>query len=120
MKQPCIMFLHIALRCIHNFAYFLVAHVCVYVHPNTQTHACVPALNTKFENLSAVDVWARTPMKGAAKCDEHCELQNSVNQLDLERMLCFRDSPESSSASASALCFVVRYAVLASRVCVSG
>ena len=44
-------------------------------------------------------------MKGAAKCDEHCELQNSVNQLDLERMLCFRDSPESSSASASALYF---------------
>ena len=30
--------------------------------------------------LSAMDVLARTPMKGAAKCDEHCELQNSVNQ----------------------------------------
>ena len=30
--------------------------------------------------LSAMDVLARIPMKGAAKCDEHCELQNSVNQ----------------------------------------
>ena len=31
-------------------------------------------------HLSAMDVWARTSMKGAAKCDERCELQNSVNQ----------------------------------------
>ena len=30
--------------------------------------------------LSATDVSARTTMKGAAKCDKHCELQNSVNQ----------------------------------------
>ena len=30
--------------------------------------------------LSAMDVSARTTMKGAAKCDKHCELQNSVNQ----------------------------------------
>ena len=29
--------------------------------------------------LSATDVSARTTMKGAAKCDKHCELQNSVN-----------------------------------------
>jgi len=27
-----------------------------------------------------MDVSARTTMKGAAKCDKHCELQNSVNQ----------------------------------------
>ena len=33
-----------------------------------------------FLKLSAMDVLARTPMKGAAKCDEHCELQNSENQ----------------------------------------
>ena len=25
-------------------------------------------------------------MKGAAKCDKHCELQNSVNQQVLERI----------------------------------
>jgi hypothetical protein len=30
--------------------------------------------------LSAIDVSARTTMKGAANCDKHCELQNSVNQ----------------------------------------
>ena len=33
--------------------------------------------------LSATDVSARTTMKGAAKCDKHCELQNSVNQQGL-------------------------------------
>ena len=33
-----------------------------------------------FLQLSATDVSARTTMKGAAKCDKHCELQNSVNQ----------------------------------------
>ena len=33
-----------------------------------------------YLQLSATDVSARTTMKGAAKCDKHCELQNSVNQ----------------------------------------
>ena len=33
-----------------------------------------------FLQLSAIDVSARTTMKGAAKCDKHCELQDSVNQ----------------------------------------
>ena len=42
-------------------------------------------------------------MKGAAKCDKHCELQNSVNQQNPERILCFRDIPESMSASESPL-----------------
>ena len=48
-----------------------------------------------------MDVWARMPMKGAAKCDERCELQNSVNQQDLERMLRSWDIPESLSVSES-------------------
>ena len=30
--------------------------------------------------LPVMDVSAPTTMKGAAKCDEHCELQDSVNQ----------------------------------------
>jgi len=47
------------------------------------------------------DVSARTTMKGAAKCDKHCELQNSVNQQGLERTLRFRDIPESMPASVS-------------------
>ena len=51
--------------------------------------------------LSATDVSARTTMKGAAKCDKHCELQNSVNQQVLERILRFRDIPESMPASVS-------------------
>lgn len=33
-----------------------------------------------FLLLSATDVSAQATMKGAAKCDKHCELQNSVNQ----------------------------------------
>jgi hypothetical protein len=40
-------------------------------------------------------------MKGAAKCDKHCELQNSVNQQEPERTLRFRDTPESMPASVS-------------------
>ena len=51
--------------------------------------------------LSATDVSARTTMKGAAKCDEHCELQNSVNQQVLERILRSRDIPGSMPASVS-------------------
>jgi len=54
-----------------------------------------------FLQLSAIDVSARTTMKGAAKCDKHCELQNSVNQQGLERTLCFRDMPESMPTSVS-------------------
>ena len=52
-----------------------------------------------FLQLSAMDVSARTTMKGAAKCDKHCELQNSVNRQELERILCFRDIPDSMPAS---------------------
>jgi len=48
-----------------------------------------------------MDTSARTPMKGAANCDKHCELQNSVNQQNLERILCSRDMPESMPASVS-------------------
>ena len=54
-----------------------------------------------FLQLSAIDVSARTTMKGAANCDKHCELQNSVNQQILERKLHFRDIPESMPASVS-------------------
>ena len=42
--------------------------------------------------LSAIDVSARTTMKGAANCDKHCELQSSVSRQILEYMLCFRVS----------------------------
>ena len=51
--------------------------------------------------LSAMDVLVQTTMKGAAKCDKHRELQNSVNRQGLERILCFWDIPESMSASVS-------------------
>ena len=46
-----------------------------------------------------MDVSARTTMKGAAKCDKHCELQDSVNQQEVEHMLLFRVIPESMFAS---------------------
>ena len=32
-------------------------------------------------------VWARTTMKATAKCDQHCELQDSVNHKKFESML---------------------------------
>ena len=49
--------------------------------------------------LSATDISAQAPMKGAAKCDNHCELQNSVNQWTFERALHSRDIPGSMPAS---------------------
>ena len=60
--------------------------------------------------LSATDVSARTTMKGAAKCDKHCDLQNSVNQQGFERILRFRDIPESMPASESTSVSCCRWA----------
>ncbi len=54
-----------------------------------------------FLQLSATDASVRTTMKGAAKCDEHCKLQNSANQRNFERILRFRDMPESMPTSES-------------------
>ncbi len=59
------------------------------------------SVRSTVAQLSATDVSARTTMKGAAKCDKHCELQNSVNQQGLERTLRFQDIPESMPASVS-------------------
>ena len=53
-----------------------------------------------------MDVSARTTMKGAAKCDKHCELQDSVNQQKVERILLFRVIPESMFASMSFVFFL--------------
>ena len=43
-------------------------------------------------------------MKGAAKCDEHCELQDSANQLKPECTLRFWEIPESLSAPMQCFC----------------
>lgn len=43
--------------------------------------------------LSVMDVSAQTTMKGAAKCDKHCDLQNSVNQQIPERIYHIQDMP---------------------------
>ena len=67
----------------------------------------------RFLQLSAMDVSVRTTMKGAAKCDKHCELQNSVNRQELERILCFWDIPESMPASVSMFCYSSGFAILA-------
>ena len=53
--------------------------------------------------LSAMDVSVRATMKGAAKCDKHCELQNFVNRQDLERILCSRQYLEHAWFSVYAL-----------------
>ena len=70
-----------------------------------------------FLQLSATDVSAQTTMKGAAKCDKHCDLQNSVNQQGLERILRFRDTPESMPASVSTSVSCCRRVCLASWLC---
>ena len=57
--------------------------------------------NDKFSQLSAMDVSAQATMKGAAKCDKHCELQNSANQQIFERILRCQDIPDSMPASVS-------------------
>ena len=36
-----------------------------------------------------MDISVQASMKNAAKCDKHCELQNSVNQWKFERILYF-------------------------------
>ena len=38
-----------------------------------------------------MDVSIRTTMKGAAKCDKHCELRISVNRQRNEHVICFWD-----------------------------
>ena len=63
------------------------------------------------QQLSAMDASARTTMKGAAKCDKRCELQNSVNQQGFERILCFRDIPESIPVSVSISYIPCRFAL---------
>ena len=78
-----------------------------------------------FTQLSATDVSVRTTMKGAAKCDKHCELQNSVNQQGFERILRFRDIPESMPASVSMYIHSSTFACLCARsvlvsICVLG
>ena len=50
-------------------------------------------------------------MKGAAKCDEHCELQDSANQLKPECTLRFWEIPESLSAPMQLVC-VIAYVIL--------
>ena len=59
-------------------------HTCSFPLPQhaeqTFTLILAAALYMKSLQFSATDVSVRAPMKGAAKCDKHCELQNSVNQ----------------------------------------
>ena len=79
-------------------------------HHNTlQIRICLhtPSMENamKSSQLLAMDVSVRATMKGAAKCDKHCELQNSVSRQGLEHILCFWDIPKSMPASVS-LCVV--------------
>ena len=51
------------------------------VHDISKVNALrIALLDSVVLQLSATDVSAQATMKGAAKCDNHCELQNSVNQ----------------------------------------
>lgn len=55
------------------------ASACLY-HKVGLAACCVYVAYIEVLQLSATDVSAQATMKGAAKCDKHCELQNSVNQ----------------------------------------
>lgn len=48
-----------------------------------------------------MDVLAQETIKGTARCDKHCDLQNSVNHWNLECVLCSWDIPESMPPTAS-------------------
>ena len=74
-----------------------------FLHGNVKSSLLSVATAMNNSQLSAMDVSVRSTMKGAAKCDKHCELQNSVNRQGLERILCFWDIPESMPSSVSML-----------------
>ena len=79
-------------------------HICItFLLTHSVSMALAGHVSTLLQ-LSAMDVSVRSTMKGAAKCDKHCELQISVNRQGLERILCFWDMPESMPASVSMLC----------------
>ena len=71
----------------------------------------IPSTENAMKSLQllAMDVSVRATMKGAAKCDKHCELQNSVSRQGLEHILCFWDIPKSMLASVS-LCIISAHA----------
>lgn len=54
--------------------------------------------------FSTMDALIQTTMKGAVKCANHCDLQNSVNQWVVECVMCFGILPESMPSSAFLLC----------------
>jgi hypothetical protein len=56
---------------------FLLPRVCI-IRLSCMLH--LRYVNFVCLQLSATDVSAQATMKGAAKCDKHCELQNSANQ----------------------------------------
>ena len=57
-----------------------------------------------------MNVSVRMTMKGAAKCDKHCELQNSVSRQELEHILYFWDIPKRMFASVTiTYCFCECY-----------
>ena len=98
----------------------IVLSLCQFLFVSSATASCQAAclyqLSMAFVTsnlqLSAMDVSVRSTMKGAAKCDKHCELQNSVNRQGLERILCFWDIPESMPASVSMLCYSSSLAIV--------
>ena len=64
------------------------------------------ATATANSQFSVMNVSVRTTMKSAAKCDKHCELQNSVSRQKLEHIMYFWDIPKSMHAWVSVMhCF---------------
>ncbi len=57
------------------------------------------AVSLRSIEVSARDVSGQTVMKGAAKCDNYCELQTSGNHQTPECTLHMRDTPERALAS---------------------
>lgn len=60
---------------------FAVAYLSISIYPFISLSiSCLLWHKTKSLQLSATDISAQATMKGAAKCDKHCELQISVSQ----------------------------------------
>jgi hypothetical protein len=89
---------HVNLRCVpHSFQHPLqqstdrtLAHVCVCVSlfRESRTHMRAWLNNTPTKTkLLTMDILVLATMKNAAKCDTQCELQNSVNHQNFERIL---------------------------------
>ena len=91
---------------VDTFYFCVCGQVCVDYKYDDDVNLIVVSID-HITQLSVMDVSAQSTMKGAVKCDEHCELQNSVNQLGFEHVICFWDIPESVPVAVHMACAAI-------------